>query len=150
MPDSSVVEIMDAMATQMENVLCGTANPLIEQLQVVSTMMVNPSPPSIDVYPAEDFAPQIGYGIGNRELRFVVRARVHTADPEAGQELLLSMMDPREDTSVEGALLASPTLGGVVEDLAIVEQSGFGLFPYPQDPEGGSLIGATWTVQVTP
>lgn len=150
MPSSTVKQMMTAMATQIQNTLCGTVNPLIEELNVEDSMWINPSTPAIDIYPAEDFATYIGYGADNVEYNFVVRARVHTADSEGGQELLLSMMDRRSSTSVALAILSSPTLGGAVENVDIIEETGFGLFPYPADPESGQLIGATWTVRVTP
>lgn len=139
------------MAAQIQEELCGTANPpLIEELQVVGGMWGNPSTPSIDILNGDDFVVDLAYGLGNIEFNFLVRARVSTVDDEGGQDLLDSMMDPRAATSVALAILGDRTLGGVVEDCAVIEQSGYALFPIPADPEGGSYIGATWTVRVTP
>lgn len=140
---------MDALAGQIMDVLCGTADPLIEQLQVESEMLFNPSPPSIDIYPDETFTAALAFGPGNREFFFKVRARVSTADSEGGQDLLKSMMDPRDVTSVELAIISDDTLGGVVEQAKVTEQSGFGLFS-SIDPDGGNLLGCTWTVRVIP
>lgn len=138
------------MSSQIFTTLCGTASPLVPELQCEPDMVVSPSPPSVDIFPAEDFASFIGMGTSNVEFRFVVRTRVGTADSEGAQLLLKSMMDPRATTSVEKAILADTTLGGKVENVHVEERSGFGLFPYPADPEGGSLVGATLTVKVTP
>jgi hypothetical protein len=148
LPDATVGEIMDALAEQMMDVLCGTVNPVIEQLQVEPRMVFNPTPPAIDIYPADPFTEQIAYGPGNRELMFIVRARVSTVESEGGQDLLLSMMDPREPTSVAGAVEASSTLGGVVEDVSVEGPTGFGVFP--SVGTDGNLLGCTWTVAVLP
>ena len=50
----SILAIMQALAEQIESELAplGTADPLIEQLQVNALLNPNPSPPAIDVYPA--------------------------------------------------------------------------------------------------
>lgn len=134
------------MAAQINTAL-GT---LIPNLQVVAGMNVNPTPPSIDIFEAEDFVNNFSYGVGNVEMHFIVRARVHTADSTGGQDLLRTMMDPRATTSVALAIFGNDSLGGVVERVYVTEQSGLALFPYPADPENRSLIGATWTVRVLP
>ena len=147
MPD--VGEIMDAMATQIQGVLCGTADPLIEELQVYGRFLENPTPPAIDIYPADPFTVGLGFGSGNREFNFTVRARVTTADHEAGQDLLLSMMDPDAATSVAEALEGSGTASALVDDIAVVDgPTGFGVFP-STGPDG-NLLGCTWTVRVLP
>lgn len=138
---------MDALAAQIQDVLCGTANPLIERLQVEPRMVFNPTPPSIDVYPAEVFTETIAFD--EREFHFMVRVRVGTAENEGGQDLLLTMMDPRSAESVEGAILSDPTLGSTVDDISLTAQTGFGVFPAVAAGEG-SLLGCTWDVTVTP
>jgi len=142
---------MDALAAQIDNEIGarGTADALIENLQVDGRLIMNPTPPSIDVYPADPFQEGIAFGKGNNDMNFTVRARVSTADHEAGQDLLLQMMDPESDQSVAQAILADRTLGGQVERVNIAEgPSAYGIFP---DPGGdGSLLGCTWTVRVFP
>jgi hypothetical protein len=139
---------MDAMASRIQSELSGTANPLIELLQVEPRYVFNPTPPTIDIYPADPFTESIGYGPGNDQFTFTVRARVSTAEHEGGQDLLLSMMDPRATTSLSGAIEEDGTLGGVVESLNVTGPTGFGLFP-SSGPEG-TLLGTTWTVTVIP
>ena len=52
----------------------------------------NPTPPSIDIYPADPF--QTGSGFeDDTEVFFTIRARTTTADQEAGQKALLRMLD---------------------------------------------------------
>jgi len=138
---------MDALAAQIQTELCGTANPVIEQLQVEPRLVFNPTPPAIDIYPADPFTELISYG-NERELNFTVRARVSTADSEGGQDLLLSMMDPMSAESLIGAVLADSTLGGKAGDVAVDGPSGFGVFPLPSGETGHSLLGCTWTVRV--
>lgn len=143
---------MDALGDQLQTHLV----PLIPDLQVHSRMVWNPSPPTIDVYPSPEFQDGLGFGRGNREMFFTVRARVNTPDSEGAQDLLLAMMDPQNDASVATAITAagtaSPakTLGGTVGNVTV--ESGptdFGVFTDP-GPNSGSLMGCTWNVRVQP
>lgn len=140
---------MDALATQIMSQLSGTANPLIENLQVDGRLIPSPTPPAIDVYPADPFQEPFTFGRGNNLLFLTVRARVTTVDNEGGQDLLLSMMDPSATTSVAKAITYDKTLGGTVGKVSVIEgPSSYGVF---QDAGGqGALLGCTWRVQVTP
>lgn len=151
MPDPTLGEIMDALASQIDVQIgsAGTSDPLIENLQVESRLVSNPTPPSIDIYPADPFMEALAYGKGNKRLNFTVRVRVSTAEQEGGQDLLLSMMDPRSPTSVELAILTDSTLAGKVEDLVVTGPSAFGIFP-DAGPNSGALLGCVWTVGVLP
>lgn len=140
--------IMQALADQLQDTLSGTADPLIENLQVTGLLNINPTPPSIDVYPADPSQEGLAFGQANNELSFTVRARVTTADHEAGQTLLLTMMDPSSTTSVTRALKSDKSLGSKVQTLAVAGPSGFGIY---NDRNGeGSYLGCTWTVRVFP
>lgn len=152
----TVQEIMDALAAQIHTSMAatvGTADPVMEALQVNSRLVWNPTPPTIDVYPDEEFQTDVGYGRGNKELAFTVRARVNTPDHEGAQDLLLAMMDPRQDLSVAAAITAAgtaapaKTLGGTVENVTVEGPSNFGAFV---DPGGSALLGCTWRVRVLP
>jgi hypothetical protein len=145
---TALPSIMEAMANQITAALSGTADPLIEQLQVTPLLNINPTPPSIDIYPADPFQEGLAFGTVNNELRFSVRARVTTADHEAGQTLLLNMMDPAAATSLASAIASDRKLGNTVQSLSVEGPSGFGIY---QDAGGeGSLLGAVWTVRVFP
>lgn len=142
---------MQALADQIDVQLggAGTSDPLIENLQVVGELFPNATPPAIDVYPADPFQEGIAYGRGNNALRFTVRARVNTPDHEGAQLLLLSMMDPRAETSLALAVLSDKTLGGKVDDLQVSGPSDYGIF----DAIGintGAYLGCTWLVEVLP
>lgn len=137
---------MDALASQIQTRL----DPHIANLQVDGRMMFNPTPPAIDIYPGDPFQDAIAFGKGNNEFFLTVRARVHTADHEAGQDLLLAMMDPEANQSVAQAILFDRDLGDVIERLNIAEgPSGYGVFPDPNSTDG-SLLGCLWRVRVIP
>lgn len=146
---ATVAAIMDALASQIESELCGTASPRIPELQVDGQLIPSPTPPAVDVYPGDPFQEQTAMGRGNNVLFFTVRVRVSTAENAGGQALLLSMMDPEANTSMAQAILSNRTLGGVVERVANVEgPSAYGVF---LDSGGdGRLLGCTWRVQVFP
>lgn len=146
---ATVADIMDALATSIDNELCGTASvPIIPYLQVDGRMVPSPTPPAIDIYPSDPFQEPLGYGGTNNVIYLTVRARVGTPDSEGGQDLLLSMMDTDADTSVAGAILANKTLGGSVGQLSIASgPSAFGVFEATGTTDG-NLLGCTWTVRV--
>jgi hypothetical protein len=146
LPNATLSEIKDALAAQLQDTLCGTADPLIEGLQVTAGMNLNPTPPSIDIYAAETFTERVGFD--SWQLNFVVRARVSSAEHEGGQDLLDTMMDPRSENSVRAALEGNDDLGGTVDSLFVGEVSGLSVFP-SSGPEG-SLMGCAWPVQVLP
>lgn len=139
--------MMDALAAQLKNELAGTANPVIQNLQVENRLHPTPTPPSIDIYPGAPFTEAIAMGKGARQYWFTIRARTGTPDNEAAQDLLLSMMDDASPQSVEEAIRAVSTYAGA--RLGNVEgPSEFGVFV---DPGGsGAYLGCTWRVALIP
>ena len=130
---------MAAIAAQLETEL----GPVVDGVQVVPRMIVNPTPPCIDIFPApEGFLEQTNFGVGNQHGLLVVRATVSTADQEAGQDLLLDLLDPHGPTSVLQALMVDSSFGGAVDDSTVTAVTGF--LSYTFDPAGGSLLGAEW------
>ena len=146
---STVIQLMDALAVTIQTQLCGTANPVIPQLQVDGRLIPNPTPPSVDVYPNENFIQSTGFGHNQKMYSFTVRARVSTADNEAGQDLLLKMMDDEGAESLEAAIWRAPTLGGVGNVKSVMGPSAYGLFLIPAQA-GMNLLGCTWEVLVQP
>lgn len=132
--------ILGAMATQIKQALSSD----IPDIQVEPTMMWNPTPPAIDIYPADPFEADTAYGQVS-ELNFEVRARVDTPDREGAFALILGMMDPGSDTCVRAALFADKTLNGNADDLFCSSPSGLSYFT---DPGGHALLGTTWLVTV--
>lgn len=141
----ALTDVMDALADQIQTAL----DPSVEYLQVVARLNSDPTPPSIDIYPASPFMEGLGFRPGNVSYRLSVRARVTTAAQEDGQDLLLELMDPLAATSLTQAILSDRTLSGSVSDMGVVESpTGYGVF---SDAGGaGTLLGAVWTVHVLP
>jgi hypothetical protein len=125
--------IMDAVAASLD--------PLtneIDGLQVTGFMNPTPSPPSLDVYPADTSA--LPVSMSGWEEMIIVRARVSTPDDVAAQDVLLSMMDVDGPASVLVALKADPTLGGIVGGSVVDERSGYQTYP-------GDYLGCEWRVR---
>lgn len=120
----------------------------IPDLQVTPFLQANPTPPSVDIYPADLF--QAGSGFrDDMDTFWTVRARTSTADHEAGQRALLNMLDRAAPESVEQALTSDQTLGGLVQSTAVAEEGVSGYRVYLEDPQGNaSLIGCEWRVEV--
>lgn len=136
---------MDALAGQLIDELAGT----VDGLNVYARLEPNPTPPALDVYPADPFIEQTGFGVGTSvQMNFLVRARVTTADSYAGQELLLQLMDPASGESVAAAIGSDPTLGGTVDYAAVSGDSPSGFGEYRDAGGEGSLLGCQWTVNV--
>jgi len=112
----------------------------IPGLQVYGWLNTNPTPPSLDVYPGDPFQDGAGFGVQSKQVFFTVRGRVSTADQEAGQKLLLRMLDVDDPASVEQAV---STVG------AVVGEGVSGFREYLEDAEnGGRLLGCEWRVSV--
>ena len=137
-----LLELTDQVAAQLEQHL----TPNIPELQVTSQMNFNPTPPAIDMYPADPFQEADAYGVTERVAFFTVRARVTTADQDMGQTLLLQMMDPTSPLSVAGGLWADPSFAGTCQDSAVEGPSGYIVY---QDPggQGSNLMGCEWRLR---
>ena len=131
----SLGEIIASLATALQ-----TISDEVPGLQVYAGLNTNPTPPSIDVYPGSPFQTGAGFGTGSSECFFTVRARVSTADQQAGNQLLVRLMDPNDPASVEAA----------IDDLATVVPDGVsGFQEYLEDAaENGRLLGCEWRVSV--
>lgn len=138
------LEIMAALADQIRDQLDGT----VIGLQVEPALIYNPTPPCIDVYPADPFTEQIAMGFREREVFFAVRARVTTADNVEGQQLLLDLMDPRSPFSVAAAIYNDRSLGGLVGDLEVQGPTGFTVYADQGVTNAGSLLGCEWRTRI--
>ena len=123
------VEIVEAMAEALDPVKTE-----IPELQMYPYLNQNPTPPSIDIYPADPF--QTGSGFeDDTDLFFTVRARTTTADHEAGQKALLRMLDRRAAESVEAALTSDQSLGGTAQAVAVAAEGVSGYREYLENPQ---------------
>jgi hypothetical protein len=148
MAQAGLLDVMDEMADQIRTALVAVTD---VDVQVEPRMVLNPTPPCIDIYPGDPPRDRdsAAFHPGDDEGYFItVRARVSTADNFAGQDLLLAFVDPTNDLSIGQALYDDTSLNGYANDLDIVAQTGYSLFP---DPGGeGALLGCQWTVRVLP
>jgi hypothetical protein len=106
---------------------------------------VNPSPPTIDMYPADPSdEPELrAFGEPLGADLITVRARVGMSDSLAIQDLLLAFMDDDDPLSIARALDDDTTLGGVAASLDVRSRSG-----YVRVLEGGDYLGCLWQVIV--
>jgi len=125
---------------QLQQAIATALQPLTSQidgLQVYGYLNWNPTPPSLDVYPGDPFQTDGTFG-PHSQVFFTVRARVSTADSEAGQKQLLRMLDPQDTASVEGALANTAT---------VVPEGVSGFREYIEDSTtNGRLLGCEWRV----
>lgn len=141
MAAASLREVMDALRDQIETVMASAD----VDVQVGARMIMNPTPPTIDMWPADPPVDQGIAGMGDVQGGDVltVRARVDTNDSEGNQDVLIDLMDVESDLSVAAAVMSDPTLGGV----AHLEVRGWtGLRPYTNADGTVLLAGAEWTV----
>jgi hypothetical protein len=104
----------------------------------------NPTPPAVDVYPADPFQEPDSFGPLNRQAIFIVRARVTDLDTDSGQTLLLELMDPDSPKSVTAALAADGSFDGTCQDSAVEGPSFWGEYA---DPSGETLLGCQWRLR---
>jgi hypothetical protein len=142
-------DILEAMRVQIQAMVDGAAPSNID-VQVEKGIVVNPTPPTIDMYPGslsretDSAAFDDIYG----GYLITVRARVATGDTDAGQDLLLRFMDDTDELSIAEALDADPTLNGWASSLTLRDPTGYTIF---SDPGGeGALLGFSFTAVVLP
>lgn len=146
MSDATVLEVMSALATLLESELAAG----VPGIQVDPLLVTSPTPPCIDVYPGDPFGEAITFDNGEevgREQLFTIRARVSAADQEAGQQLLLGLMD-RNGGSVVGAIRSDTTLNGNVDDCVVEGPSGYIAYADAAGGAVGSLLGCEWRLRV--
>jgi hypothetical protein len=130
---------LDEALTEMVDAL----DPLtveIPGLQITRYFNPVPTPPSIDIYPADPFQTGSGFGVGQKRVHWTVRARVSTADPAAASGLLLRLLDTQDPASVEAALADAGAEVGNDDTV-----SGFRTFT---DDPTSELLGCEWRVGV--
>lgn len=144
---ASLADVVEALAAALEPI-----RDTIDDVQIYPYYLINPTPPAVDIYPGDPFQQGGAFGL-DAECFFTVRARASTADSDAGQQLLLQLLDADGPASVEAALTADQTLGGVVDSVAVGEAAGTpgvtGYREYVEDAAvNGRLLGCEWRVRV--
>jgi hypothetical protein len=142
---STLAQLLDELADTIRNAIVQTTD---VDVQVEPRMVLDPSPPCIDMYPGDPSTDPETAAFGDiAGGEFVtVRARVSTADHEAGQDLLLAFMDDGTDPlSIGSAISDDPTLNGRAQ-VDYQGRGGYALFPVPAGD--GALLGCLWTVRL--
>lgn len=147
---SSLVDIMAELAQTLQDAFDAIDLGGGITIQVAGRLNLNPSAPSIDIYPGDPFDDPSSRGFGQTggTLIFTVRARVSTADSEGGQDFLLSLMDDESDLSVAATLEADQTLAGMASSVKVEGPSGYQQYADPGAKSGSNLLGCTWKVSV--
>src|SRR3954469_18291675 len=96
----------------------------VGELQGSPRLLVNPTPPAVDIYPADPSQEDAAFGPFSSLTLWTVRARVSAVDPDANQALLLDLLEPYGSTSVRTAILADKTLGGLAEGMDVDRPTG--------------------------
>ena len=144
---ASLRQILDELADQIRNVY-EAADEI--DVQVEPRLVPNPTPPTIDMYPADlprdpDTA---AYGDLAGAYLITVRARIATNDADAMQDLLVDMMDDQHDLSLLGAAFDDETLNGYASSMDLRDQTGFRVY---EDTAGlGAYVGFQFTALVFP
>lgn len=139
---ATLAELMDAMADQIRGVVDDVTDVAV---QVEPRWIVNPTPPTIDIYPGDPSSDQDLRAFTDLmgEPLFTVRARVDMSDSTASQDLLLAFMDDTDPLSIAAAI-EDGDLGGLAASLDVRSRSG-----YVRVLEGGDYLGCLWQVIVT-
>jgi hypothetical protein len=143
---ASLVEIVNGLADQITDQVA--AQDLGgEALQVWPYLVISPTPPCVDIYPADPFSEQTDYGpLRNRDFHLTVRARVKPVDVDASQQMLLQLMDPLAATSVHAAIISDDTIGGLVQEVSA--EGPTGVIVYSPIGGEGYLVGCEWRTTV--
>lgn len=123
----TLADLMDEIADQIRDTLDDITD---IQVQVEGRMVLAPTPPCIDLYPTDPSDDQelaaFGEAYGGELL--TIRARVSSADANAGQDLLLAFMDDEDPLGIVNAI-SDPTLNGKASGLHFRSRTGYRDFP---------------------
>lgn len=140
-----LIDLFDEMAEKILDVV-GPAAPGQPEFQVVLFRNPYPTPPSIDIFPADTAREDDTRGFqehGGTHM-VTVRFRFTSVDEIAGHELLYRVMDEEDDISIVAALEDDQTLNGLASSVVCVQSSG--MREYPE--RGGSHLGCDWLFKV--
>ena len=139
-------DILDEMADVIREAVSETTFPI----QVERGYVLNPTPPTVDVYvtdPARDFD-TAGMGDIGGGYQITVRARVPTADNDSGQDLLISFMDDTDELCIPLAISTDPTLNGLAASTNLVSVSGHRAYETADGRD--AHLGCQWDFLITP
>ena len=120
----------------------------IPGVQASARILANPTPPTIWVLPGEiQYDQAMNRGLDDQAV--LVQALVGVSTDIGAQITLDKFLAPTGESSVKAVLEderpGPVTLGGLVQDAAVVSCTGYRQYPRA---DGSVLLGAEWTVQV--
>ena len=118
----------------------------LEGLQSSPYMLSNVMPPVIQITGVSSVTYDIALQRGGDENTVVVQALISTASDIGGQMKLDRLLTSSGPSSVKQALEVDPTLGGIIDYLRVVRNSGHQLLTRPG--ENIVHLGTQWFVQV--
>lgn len=143
---ASLWEITTEIADTIRAVLAADAT--FVDCQVEPGLVLQPTPPTIDVYPADPSTGVESQAFGDvvGEDVIIVQARVAANDADANQQILAELMDWASAFSITSAVTDDETLNGLATSVHLVNQTGFMGIP---TIDGMALyLGAQWTFSV--
>lgn len=116
----------------------------LDGIDVSPRMTSNPTLPAIQVFPdAVDYHQAMADGFTGWQM--IVQVLVGLVDGAGAQDLLDELIEPTGTRSIKAILESNPRLGGVVDDLIVMDCTGYRVYPRPQ---GEPVLGAEWHVRV--
>jgi hypothetical protein len=145
----SLISVLDEMVTTLEGAFdadTDLSNAGIH-VQVWPFLNMNPTPPSIDIYPGDPAGESdaTGFGEQRRASIFTVRARI-TGDHQASQKFILRLIDPSDALCVEDVLMEDQTLNSVASSVFVDVPSG--LISFVDSGQQGAMMGVLWRVKI--
>jgi len=148
---SGLLEIANALADYLREGYAELEETEGIAFQVEPKYLVNPSPPTIDIYPGRSPARALeAGGMGGAEFGgyvLTVRFRMLTADYDAGHELLYLVADDESDYSLAVGIESSYPLDGRVASIVVLDFSGLTIYP---EGEFEKWIGFEHSVTIIP
>lgn len=111
--------------------------------QILPYLLSNPSPPSVQIVPAE-IAYDQSMSRGLDKYRFTVQVIVCAVSDIEGQKKLDTYLAPAGTGSVKTALESDRTLGSIVHNLRVTGCTGYRIYA----DDRGANLGAEWSVEV--
>ncbi len=144
-------EVTEALAEAIRQVdLSGLLFEGTDELSVVAFESFSPSPPMVDIYPADPSAEDAGFGPHSSMQIWTVRARVQPLDEEGNQAILYALREPAGPSSLREAIHTDNDLDDLVEGLNVEWSTGFQIYRpvIGIDPSHQStLLGCEWRVR---
>lgn len=138
------------MSTSLASVRAGLAANLAHLndaggwIKVSPYQLASPSPPTIQVFPSK-----IDYDLANSRggdvLMFVAQAFVSINFDIQGQVRLDQLLEDSGEFSVKEWIESDSTLGGVVDDLRVTENTGYQVYALAGR---GPVLGADWVIEI--